>query len=855
MGQVVLTAAACWMAIAWALYQSLHPQPMWHRTQAELLLLAGVGVGLLHIVHLPTELVDAMSPQIAEILTVWNTDSVSATSPKPWSQISLATAESRLGLVTFLAYILIFLVTSQRLRHVHEVERMLRWVCVSVGAMAIYGLVQYLTSNGKFFWLYDYPLTNTYFRVKGGFSNKNHFAQFLALGIGPFIWWFMHVAHKIQQSRSQSFQFTNRTSSRGNGAVGLLLPALGIVVFAGLLSLSRGGVVAMFVAALVSMGILSSKGLVSRKLVAGLMGTGVLVGSCLFLLGYDAVARRLDNWDPNGRWQIWQANLATAADFPLFGTGIGSHAEAYPMYLDQPFDPVEYTHAESGYLQIVSETGLVGFALTLTAIGLCLSWCVRGILFSRSKRSTIALAAIAGSLAANCVHAFVDFVWYVPGCMVVVIILVACAGRLFQINYDLHFGHALNSSPWNRQLPRIVWAVSVCGLVGLGYWMAQITLPVLNAEPYWHEYLQLTFAQDKKQKGNRDPQSEGQHDQNLTFQQSVVYQKLTALKAAVEANPNNARIQLRMAMGYVSLFHALQRDSQNPMSLAQIRDAVWVSKFQSTTAMNRWLNNPGVIGRTRKFLDAALHHTRRALSLCPLQGHGYLNLAKLCFLEGKGVNEQKRYIDQALIVRPFDPRVLFAAGQQAWSSGEYKTAILYWKGSFQRSLNYQEQIMDMLVDYVPARFVIENFQPDWDTLVRLEQRYRNLNRPNDYQTILRQYAKVAVQKARQTDTKNPISFWFYAAAAFNKLGQTDFVWKCLRSAMKTDYHSFQTRYEWALWNYKQKKYAESIKHFSWCLNRRPKDEKIQRLLSDAKTAKLLSETIQIVPSPTKLSRL
>ena len=71
---------------------------------------------------------------------------------------------------------------SQRIRHVEDVERLLRWCALSAVIMASFGIVQLLAGNGKFFWFYEHPFTTTCDGAKGSFSNRNHFAQFLALG-------------------------------------------------------------------------------------------------------------------------------------------------------------------------------------------------------------------------------------------------------------------------------------------------------------------------------------------------------------------------------------------------------------------------------------------------------------------------------------------------------------------------------------------------------------------------------------------------------------------------------------------------------------------------------------------------
>ena len=98
-------------------------------------------------------------------------------------------AETLAGLVIFLDFVLLFLVTAQRIRRVENVERLLRWCGLSAVVMASFGIVQYLTANGKFFWFYEHPFSDTCHGATGSFTNRNHFAECLALGVGPLIWW------------------------------------------------------------------------------------------------------------------------------------------------------------------------------------------------------------------------------------------------------------------------------------------------------------------------------------------------------------------------------------------------------------------------------------------------------------------------------------------------------------------------------------------------------------------------------------------------------------------------------------------------------------------------------------------
>jgi O-antigen ligase len=62
------------------------------------------------------------------------------------------------------------------------------------------------------------------------------------------------------------------------------------------------------------------------------------------------------------RWVIWGNTVQILKDFPLFGSGLGTFAQIFPMYRTFHFRGL-VTHAENDFLQLASEVGLVGFGL------------------------------------------------------------------------------------------------------------------------------------------------------------------------------------------------------------------------------------------------------------------------------------------------------------------------------------------------------------------------------------------------------------------------------------------------------------------------------------------------------------
>ena len=859
LARLVLAISVSAGAVSYALHQLRQKQARLKWTFAEPLLLAGALLGVLQLLPLSANLITHFSPRLYAILPLWSPAGDGNLVLGLWNRLSLAPEETRAGLAVFCSYALLFAVTVQRVQGLHDAERILRMVGCVVLAMAGFGLLQYVTSNGKFFWFYDHPQTNTFHITKGSFTNRNHFAQFLALGIGPLIWWLVHSMDRRQREKGSQHAFGSQTGKPllAELSVPLLAIGLGLVLFSGMLSLSRGGIVAMGLAVVVAVGLMFRQGRISGKLFASLAGIFALLAALLGVFGHEMVSRRLDNWESPDRLKIWKANVAVFRDFTWVGTGIGTHVEAYKLYLDEPVPAnKEFSHAENGYLQIASETGVAGLSLVGLGMLLCTFWCLRGIRLDRAGRIGLALAAISASLVANFAHSMGDFIWYAPGCMVVLVVLAALAARLYQLaqyRRKRSWGDASNGDATaGIYLPRLGWIGCLIGCVGLGWWTVQPTLPAVAAFRPWDEYRRLNLRKDAFE------QSEAESDnsaaalaQREEYQRFRLQQKLNALMTAARRDPYNARIQIRASMAYLTLFHILQNDGDNPMTLAQIREAAQLSQFESIEAMNEWLKR--AVGENRKYLDHALAHCRRALQLCPLQGEGYLYLAELGFLEELSPESENVYLEQALTVRPYDSQVLFAAGREAWTDENIEQALAYWRESFHRDVTYQQRIIDLLSPAVPASFFIERFDPDWPAVVRLRDAYRKLDRPDDYQQVLSLFAKLAADEGQKDlqhkDYAASIEHLMQSHNAYLELNNGPGALATLKQALKVDSNSFRVRFKLALWLYKQQQYDNALKQIDWCLKREPDNYDLKVMAERATDAKLRGETLLRVANP------
>ena len=878
-GRLLLVTFASIAAVAWSLRQTLQHKASWKPTGAFLLFLGGLGILFLQLSPLSDELLQFFSPQITKLLPLWTHEATGAVRLGQWDCLSLVPTQTKAGIVIFLAYGLLFLVTLNRISKVEELERLLYCVGLATLLMAIFGLAQYLFSNGKFFWFYEHPYSSTISVVKGGFVNRNHFAHFLALGIGPLLWWIhktfreSHAVSTSSKRKNARFSQTvphSRTRSNDQfldfllSKTFLLGIGLGLVTIACLLSLSRGGNAAFFLSiacCVILFCLISRKG---WKLGLSVLALGaVLLGTLSY---FDETGKRVDQrlgdltagssfvWDQlDARREIWSTVFKASEDFPWFGAGVGSHRYVYPAYLDAPTTPqLEYTHAENGYLQVLIETGATGTLLLLTGIGYCFTWCLRGIRQAKSSRLTFCLAAVFASLVASTVHSLCDFVWYMPGCMALTVILAAaaCRGHLLALETNQTTPKNWTLSRQNNLLVFLAVTFVAIGMIAerIGPAFSQGDLDAFRRSIVGLNYL--------KEYPDPNSMSAKELDETIHTQQ----RRIEHLERVIRWEPENAEALENLARAHLVLFDLHQINAINPMSLLNVADAMQKSRgmFPSVQARNDWLDR--AVGEHRRHLDLALVYSRRAIAACPLYGKAYVHLANLGFLNELAPAETMKLLHQATLVRPFDGSVLHLAANQAFLIGD----VASWKDlafrAFHADPKTQKQIIKSLVGATPnehletvINLLLDTFQPKVDGMIWILETSQNRATPQQLARLRNVLAENACAKAKNKDkdlsAKKTAQYWITASIQFTKLGQPKQALHCAEQAYKSLPSHLLTHAFYGRLLLEQQNYAEAKTHLRWCLRACPNNRKYKRFYQSAISGEL-NEKAQRDDTPT-----
>ena len=309
--------------------------------------------------------------------------------------ISIYPHLTRVEFLKLAAYLALLFLAVQTFRHIDEFRPFL-WFLLSFGFLvALFGILQHLTFNGKLYWVRELREAGYPF---GPFVNRNHFAGLMEL-IAP-----LGMALLLYR-----------------GARRDQLPLLGLLtvfpVAALFLSASRGGVVS-FLFQLLLLGILSWTRPAGKRAVAFGLIVLLFASAFVFWVGVVPTWERFQRIEAgeviqNRRMVILKDSWRIVSDNLWLGTGLGTFETAYRRY-ESLYDGKVVNHAHNDYVELMVETGLLG---TLCAAAFLFLLYRRALLRWGRDDSPFAMGARLGALV-SCswllFHGLVDFNLRIP---------------------------------------------------------------------------------------------------------------------------------------------------------------------------------------------------------------------------------------------------------------------------------------------------------------------------------------------------------------------------------------------------------------------------------------------------------
>jgi len=325
---------------------------------------------------------------------------------------------TKIELLKWASFSLLFFLTSESFQTENHVRQFV-WFLLSFGfVVSLFAIVQHFTFNGKLYWLVPLPSGAAPF---GPFVNCNHFAGFVELTVPLGLARLLFRSYRREQ-------------------MPLLLLFTIVPIGALLLSASRGGIIGL-VLELALLAFLSRAHQVNAKQLLGSTAIALLAGTFLVWLGVSKAVQRFEQLTHGGlarelRVSLYEDTWRIFLEHPLAGTGLGTLVAVYPRYASF-YNGRTVDHAHNDYLELLSDTGILGGVCGLSFIGL-LFW--RGMAGLQFAGGHFARAMIAGSLAACSgllLHSLVDFNLHIPS-NILIFLLLSCIATADWPNASLY---------------------------------------------------------------------------------------------------------------------------------------------------------------------------------------------------------------------------------------------------------------------------------------------------------------------------------------------------------------------------------------------------------------------------------
>ena len=318
-----------------------------------------------------------------------------------FSTISIYPFVTNQKFLLYISYAAFFIVTLDYIRSGRQIRRFF-WIIFTVCLIeSLIGLMQYIASGSSV------PASGTY-------VNPNHFAGLLVLAI-PFILGYLlylYSKHGVVIGRWKS-KIKLPVSSHF-----VMFFATAIMAMTLILAQSRGAILS-FCASIFFFYMIMSRDRRNRSnkwLIGGFL---VIILVYSLWIGLDPVldkATKTTSELPN-RTYIWKDSFNMIKDFPLLGVGLGNFSLAYTLYKKDAYWPHVYDHAHNDYIELVTETGIVGFALVFWALIAFFRNVYRSEKYFSSEKDPFSYYVLIGLLSGMFgmfIHTITEFTFQIP---------------------------------------------------------------------------------------------------------------------------------------------------------------------------------------------------------------------------------------------------------------------------------------------------------------------------------------------------------------------------------------------------------------------------------------------------------
>lgn len=329
-----------------------------------------------------------------------------------WRPISWYPWQTMLWLSRFVAYAAFSLLIVACLPP-RALERRVPWLVLLLGSgLSLLGILQFFSWNGKILWVIPVYQGHPF----GPFVNSNHFSGFVEMALP--------VGCGLVLREAGFGSGRRRRRSMRSAAPRVVLGTFLVIpmVIALLLAYSRGGLFSLALAACLYFGFQMLRLVKSRSgrrtrlvLLAAAPLLLCLAGIVGYIAWYGEDVPAASRVEPSFGMRVhaWKGVLDMIRANPLSGTGLGTFALSYP-YKKTYGETEIWEQAHNEYLQVIYESGLIGFTILLVGIGfLCRHRLLPLLAGSWRDQQPVVLGA-ALAVVVLLIHSLVEFNLQIP---------------------------------------------------------------------------------------------------------------------------------------------------------------------------------------------------------------------------------------------------------------------------------------------------------------------------------------------------------------------------------------------------------------------------------------------------------
>ena len=744
------------------------------------------------LVPLPLRLAATISPNTVTLRQELLGDLPDADTLLRAVPLSFYPSATRHDLRLILSIAAVFFVAVNFFRRPEQIKRILMTIALIGGVVVAIALAQGLFGNGKMYWFIPGSFIGSF---SGPFVNHNNYGQFMNLSIGAALAWICVTLQEHFSARrvTPTVVYDYLTSADAK-LLWLLVTVMALGTATIFISLTRGGMVSMLIAsAFITLVMVSRPSLKGRGWIMVIMALGAF--ACILYVGFDAVYDRFatlsDSQPYELRWQILKDLVPSYGQFPILGTGLGTHVVVYPMF-KQINDTTRYKYADNEYAQLLEEAGLVGLVILLV-FGAIIFWSfLKNI---RSARLPIRSAAhgLGFGLLAILVHSVSDYGQHIPANAFLSAIFCALLVSLAHQNRE-QTTHLVLSSHRLRSGRAWVVCLLLIGVCGIWAWALIGADRARRIELCWAKIRDIEETVAKNHWRGSDTE---------------FADLISGTKAALEHHQDNVRYRY---WHITYRWRSISRNEDPEMSVAVFSE--------------------GAMPEVRDIVEQ-LH---QICFMCPIYGPPYSLVGQIEQFILNDPNGAEK-IRKGFRLAPSDPVTCFVAARLDVWEGKTEDSI----AKFEKAVRLDRSLFRKVADI----FIYQLSKPHLaisiagDDIGRLSHVAHVLDDMLYFDLAEQVRGKIkGLLEAKCSDPDTSASVLAHLGSIYDREGNNEAAAECYRQALAREYSQIQWRLELARLLVRADKIPEAMTEARICLQLRPQ----------LKAAKTLVEELSVHPA-------